>query len=161
MSTKVPVYKAADISKKARIGIAAARFNSEVVEELLKGCRNRLKELGLSDGQIEVYHVPGAFELPVTAKVMAQSRRFAAIICLGAVIRGETPHFEYVAGECARGIQNVAQQESLPVIFGVLTTNTSKQAWDRCGGKHGHVGARSAEAALEMIATLAAIKGGK
>jgi 6,7-dimethyl-8-ribityllumazine synthase len=86
--------------------------------------------------------------------VAASTRRFAAIICLGAVVRGDTPHFDYVAGEAARGIQQVAIEQSLPVIFGVLTTNTEQQAWDRVGGSHGHAGERAAEAALEMIAVL-------
>src|SRR4029450_10481031 len=98
------------------------------------------------------HRVPGAFELPVAAKVLAETGRFSAVICLGAVIRGDTPHFDYVAGEAARGIQRVALSESLPVIFGVLTTNTLQQALDRTGGPHGHAGERAAEAALEMIA---------
>ena len=161
MSTNVPVFKASQIASDIRIGIAAARFNSDVVGELLRACRKRLKELGLSAKQVEIYHVPGAYELPVTAQALAQTRRFYAIICIGAVIRGDPPHFEYVAGECARGIQKVSLQNSLPVIFGVLTTNNAQQAWDRCGGKHGHAGTRAAEAALEMIATLNAIRSGK
>jgi 6,7-dimethyl-8-ribityllumazine synthase len=96
--------------------------------------------------------------LPVTAATMAQTNRFDAIICLGAVVRGETPHFEYVAGECAAGVREVSVQYQIPVIFGVLTTNTHEQALDRTGGKHGHAGVRAAEAALEMIATLAEIR---
>ncbi len=147
------------LSEGARIGIAAARFNAQVVDELLKGCLKRLKELGTDKARIELHRVPGAFELPLTADVLAATRRFDAIICLGAVIRGETPHFDFVAGECARGIQDVAIKRGLPVIFGVLTTNTDQQAWDRAGGKHGHVGRQSAEAALEMIAALQAIRG--
>lgn len=139
------------------MGIVAARFNADVVDELLKGCRRRLKELGLSPKQVEVFRVPGAFELPVTARAMAMNGRFDAVICLGAVIRGETPHFEYVAGECARGLQNVSILTGVPVIFGVLTTNNDEQAWDRTGGKHGHGGVKSAEAAMEMIATLKAV----
>jgi 6,7-dimethyl-8-ribityllumazine synthase len=158
MSTKPPVFTVAKVTQQVRIGIAAARFNAEVVDELLKGCLKRLKELGLGKEQIEVFRVPGAFELPLTAQTLAQTRRFDAIICLGAVIRGETPHFDYVAGECARGVREVSQAQGLPVIFGVLTTNTEEQAWDRVGGKHGHNGVKAAEAALEMIATLSAIR---
>ena len=98
--------------------------------------------------------VPGAFELPVAAKAFARTKRYGAVICLGAVVRGDTPHFDYVAGEAARGIQAVATAEGLPVIFGVLTTNTHEQAVDRTGGKHGHAGERAAEAAVEMIGVL-------
>jgi 6,7-dimethyl-8-ribityllumazine synthase len=132
----------------------AAQFNAFIVDELLSGCVRRLKELGAADDQIEVYRVPGAFELPVAAKVASQTRRFAAVICLGCVIRGDTPHFDYVAGEAARGIQQVAVTEALPIIFGVLTTNTEQQAKDRVGGAHGHAGERAAEAAAEMIGVL-------
>jgi 6,7-dimethyl-8-ribityllumazine synthase len=96
--------------------------------------------------------VPGAFELPVAAKLLARTKRYRAVICLGCVVRGDTPHFDYVAGEAARGIQQVAIDETIPVIFGVLTTNTEQQALDRVGGSHGHAGERAAEAALEMIA---------
>lgn len=159
MSTKAPAYIASKVSSGVRIGIAAARFNADVVDELLKGCLKRLKELGIDKAQVELFRVPGAFELPVTADVLAATGRFDAIICLGAVIRGETPHFDFVAGECARGIQDVAVKRGLPVIFGVLTTNSDQQAWERAGGKHGHVGRQSAEAAVEMIATLRAIRG--
>lgn len=159
MSTRVPAYISPKLSAGVRIGIAAARFNAQVVDELLKGCLKRLKELGIDKAHVELHRVPGAFELPLTADVLAATGRFDAIICLGAVIRGETPHFDFVAGECARGIQDVAVKRGLPVIFGVLTTNTDQQAWDRAGGKHGHVGRQSAEAALEMIAALQAIRG--
>jgi 6,7-dimethyl-8-ribityllumazine synthase len=130
----------------------AAKFNAEIVDELLAGCVARLTELGIAFGSIEINRVPGAFELPVAAKLAAKSGRFSAIICLGAVIRGDTPHFDYVAGEAARGIQQVAIDEAIPVIFGVLTTNTEEQARERIGGKHGHAGQRAAEAAVEMIA---------
>jgi len=103
--------------------------------------------------------VPGAFEIPLTAKAMARTKKFGAVICLGAVIRGETPHFELVAGECARGVAEVSREEMLPVIFAVLTTNNEEQAWDRCGGKHGHVGEQAAEAAVEMMGVMGRILG--
>jgi 6,7-dimethyl-8-ribityllumazine synthase len=154
MSTKVPEPSDSRIPANTRIVVVAARFNSFIVDELLAGCLRRLSELGAADDQVEVYRVPGAFELPVAAKVAAQTRRFAAVICLGCVIRGDTPHFDYVAGEAARGIQQVSVTEGLPIIFGVLTTNTEQQAKDRTGGAHGHAGERAAEAAAEMIATL-------
>jgi 6,7-dimethyl-8-ribityllumazine synthase len=152
MSTQNPDFSSRDIPGDTRIAIATARFNEKIVDELLAGCLRRLEELGISADRIDVNRVPGAFELPLAAKLLAQTGRFAAVICLGAVVRGDTPHFDYVAGECARGIAAVSLSEKLPVIFGVLTTNTEQQAWDRCGGKHGHAGERAAEGAVEMIA---------
>lgn len=137
-----------------RVGVVAARFNAALVDELLSGCLRRLKELGLPEDGIEVHRVPGAFELPLAAQAMARTGTVSAVICLGAVVRGDTPHFEYVAGAGARGIQQVALSEHLPVVFGVLTTNTEQQAWDRAGGKHGHAGERAADTAAEMIVLL-------
>jgi len=152
MSTQAPAFVPSDVPPDARVAIVAARFNAPIVDELLAGCLRRLKALDVPEDRVEIHRVPGAFELPVAATVLAQTRRFHAIICLGCVIRGDTPHFDYVAGEAARGIQQVAVREALPVIFGVLTTNTEQQALDRIGGSHGHAGERAAEAALEMIA---------
>ena len=123
----------------------AARFNQEIVDELLSGCVARLEELGVRSSKIAVHRVPGAFELPVAAKLAAETRKFASVICLGAVIRGDTPHFDFVAGEAARGIQNVAIETGVPIIFGVLTTNTEEQARQRLDS-----GKRAAEAAVEM-----------
>jgi 6,7-dimethyl-8-ribityllumazine synthase len=160
MSTQAPAFKAADIPSDARIAIAAARFNQEIVDELIKGCVQRLEDHGVKGERVWVERVPGAFELPLAAKLLAQTRRYSAVICLGAVVRGETPHFDYVAGECARGIAEVALSEKLPVIFGVLTTDNEQQAWDRCGGKNGHAGERAAEAALEMITVVKRIAAG-
>ena len=140
------------VPKGARVGIIAARFNSEIVDALLSGCLHRLEQLALKKIRMEVHHVPGAFELPVTAKMLIDAGKVDAVICLGCVIRGDTPHFDYVAGEAGRGIQQVAIDTGVPVIFGVLTTETEEQARDRIGGAHGHAGIRAAEAALEMIA---------
>jgi 6,7-dimethyl-8-ribityllumazine synthase len=151
MSSRPPASKSRKIPPKARIAVIAARFNEAIVDELLNGCLSRLAESGITAKNVTVNRVPGAFELPLAAKWAARSKKYAAVICLGAVIRGETPHFDFVAGESARGIQQVAIDEGLPVIFGVLTTNTQAQANDRVGGKHGHAGKRAAEAALEMI----------
>ena len=156
MSTNVPSLSDARILDSSRVAVIAARFNAFIVDELLAGCLRRLKELGATDDQIEVHRVPGAFELPVAAKVAAQNGRFEAVICLGCVVRGDTPHFEYVAGEAARGIQHVAMTEGMPVIFGVLTTNTDQQARDRIGGSHGHAGERTADAAAEMMGVVRA-----
>jgi 6,7-dimethyl-8-ribityllumazine synthase len=162
MSTQAPSpsFVPQDVPLDARVGIAAARFNEKLVDELLAGCRRRLNELGVDDERTEIHRVPGAFELPLAAGVMAQTKRFKAIICLGAVVRGETPHFDYVAGQCAAGIAQVSLAEKLPIIFGVLTTDTEQQAWDRCGGKHGHAGQRAAEAALEMIVMVRKVERG-
>lgn len=157
MSTNVPEAVAVGIGPHARVAVVAARFNAFIVDQLLTGCLHRLAQLGAAEGMVDVFRVPGAFELPVAAKAAAQSRRYAAVICLGCVVRGDTPHFEYVAGEAARGIQQVAVSEGLPVIFGVLTTNTEQQALDRTGGSHGHAGQRAAEAAAEMIDVIARI----
>jgi 6,7-dimethyl-8-ribityllumazine synthase len=158
MSKDAPAFISTDIPQDSRVAIVAARFNAEIVDELLAGCRRRLAEEQITATRVEIHRVPGAFELPVAAKALANTKKFAAIICLGCVIRGDTPHFDYVAGEAARGIQLVSIECSLPVIFGVLTTNTEQQARDRIGGSHGHAGERAADAAMEMIALLAKIK---
>jgi 6,7-dimethyl-8-ribityllumazine synthase len=159
MSTQIPESIKVKLPPGTRVGVVAARFNSALVDELLSGCLRRLKELGLEGDRVEVHRVPGAFELPVAAQAVARTGRVAAVICLGCVVRGDTPHFEFVAGEAARGIQQVALAEHLPVIFGVLTTNTEQQAWDRAGGSHSHAGVNAADAAVEMIALLAGIRG--
>lgn len=152
MSTKPPADEQYDLPDNARVGIVAARFNGHIVDQLLAGCIDRLDILGVPSSGILIYRVPGAFELPVAAKWLAESGKCSAVICLGAVVRGDTPHFDYVAGEAARGIQDVALQTGVPVIFGVLTTNTLEQALARTGGAHGHAGERAADAAAEMIA---------
>lgn len=157
MSTQSPKPVEQSLPAGARLAIIAARFNAPIVDELLSGCLGRLKEMGAEEESIETFRVPGAFELPVAAKIAARTGRFAAVICLGCVIRGDTPHFDYVAGEAARGIQQVSISENLPIIFGVLTTNTEQQALERIGGSHGHAGQRAAEAAVEMIAAAWAI----
>ena len=134
------------------MAVVAARFNAHITDELLAGCLRRLQELGIGVDRIAIHRVPGAFELPVCAKILADTQQFSAVICIGCVVRGDTPHFEYVSGEAARGIQQVSIGTGVPVIFGVLTTNTEQQALDRAGGSHSHAGVNAAEAALEMIA---------
>lgn len=155
MSTRPPAALPQQVPKNAKVAVIAARFNPPIVDELLRGCLARLAELGVSGRRVEVHRVPGSFELPVAAKLAARRGKFSAIICLGAVIRGQTPHFDFVAGETARGIQQVALDECLPVIFGVLTTDNQRQARERIGGKHGHAGKNAAQAAIEMIAMAA------
>ena len=143
-------------AKGARIAIAASRFNQHIVGPLLEGAYEALVENGVSEHTIEVVRVPGAFELPVTAMRLAQSGRFDAVVCLGAVVRGDTPHFEFVSGECARGLMEAGLMTGKPVIFGVLTTNTEQQALDRAGGSEGNKGAEAALAALETLNALRA-----
>jgi 6,7-dimethyl-8-ribityllumazine synthase len=145
---------------RPRIGIAASRFNQFIVEQLLEGVRDALQRNGISQAQQEMVWVPGAFELPLLADRMAATGRFDAIIALGAVIRGGTPHFEFVAGECASGISRVALDHGLPVVFGVLTTDTIEQALDRAGSGQGNKGFDAALTALEMIRTLQQLAAG-
>ena len=133
-----------------RIALIAARFNGSVVEPLVQGALDVLARHGASSEHIEIMRVPGAFEIPLIARKLALSGRYAALIALGAVVRGETPHFDYVAGECASGLARIALETGVPIAFGVLTTDTMEQALDRAGGKAGNKGADAALAALEM-----------
>ncbi|MGO9039772.1 MAG: 6,7-dimethyl-8-ribityllumazine synthase [Steroidobacteraceae bacterium] len=133
-----------------RFAILAARFNDFVVEPLVRGALDALKRHGATEKQIEIVRVPGAFDMPIAARKLALSRRFEALIALGAVIRGQTPHFDYVAGECASGLARIALESGIPIAFGVLTTDTVEQAIDRAGGKAGNKGADAALTALEM-----------
>jgi 6,7-dimethyl-8-ribityllumazine synthase len=128
--------------------IVVARFNDFVTGKLLEGAVDALVRMGADEVGITVAWVPGAFEIP--AAKMARSGKYSAVICLGTVIRGQTPHFEYVAGQCAQGIAAVARQSGVPAIMGVLTTDTMEQAMDRAGGKMGNKGAEAAQAAVEM-----------
>jgi 6,7-dimethyl-8-ribityllumazine synthase len=137
-----------------RFAVAVARFNDVVTSRLLEGALSAFRRHGVADDDVDVVWTPGAFELPLTAKRLAASERFDGVVCLGAVIRGETAHFDYVAGECARGIQQVALDTGVPCIFGVLTTDTLEQAIDRAGGKHGNKGWDAATAAMEMAGLL-------
>lgn len=133
-----------------RVCVVVSRWNEFVTRRLLEGAEKVLRERGLADGDVTVAWVPGAFELPTAAKWAAASGRYDAVVCLGAVIRGETAHFEYVAGGAAEGIRQAAQETGVPVIFGVLTVDTVEQALSRAGGKDGHKGEEAALAAIEM-----------
>ncbi len=137
-----------------RFGVIAARFNEFVVEALIRGAWDALKRHGATEKQIEVVRVPGAFDMPIVARKMAMSRRYEALIALGAVVRGDTPHFDYVAGECSSGLARIALESGVPIAFGVLTTDTMEQAVDRAGGKAGNKGADAALVALEMASLL-------
>ncbi|MGA2190772.1 MAG: 6,7-dimethyl-8-ribityllumazine synthase [Steroidobacteraceae bacterium] len=138
------------LARDLRFAFIAARFNDFIVEPLIRGALDALKRHGATEKQIEIVRVPGAFDIPIAARKLALSRRYDALIALGAVVRGETPHFDYVAGECASGLARIALETGIPVAFGVLTTDTMEQAVDRAGGKGGNKGADAALAAVEM-----------
>ena len=141
-----------------RVGVVVARFNQAVTDALLAGALEALTKHGVADDAIDVAVVPGAFELPLCASRLAAAGRYDTIVCLGAVIRGETPHFDFVAGEAARGLAEVARQYDLPVSFGVLTTDDMAQALARAGGSHGNKGYDAAVTALEMVQVLRAVQ---
>ena len=142
-----------------RVAIACARFNETVTERLLEGALAELARLGVRPEETIVARVPGAFELPLAALHLARAGA-DAVVCLGAVIRGETPHFDYVAGATAGGIARVAEQTGVPVLFGVLTTETREQAAERAGGRHGNKGAEAAAGAVEMANLIRALRPG-
>lgn len=140
-----------------RVAVVVARFNEVVTRQLLTGAVDTLTRHGVSDDEISVAWVPGAFELPIVAKAMAKTGRYDSIICLGAVIRGETGHYEMVAGHAAGGIGSIGTDTGIPVIFGVLTTENMEQAINRSGGKSGNLGSNAAVAAIETARLLQAI----
>lgn len=141
-----------------RIGVALARFNQAVTDRLLAGALEALTGHGVADDAIDVATVPGAFELPLCVQRLAATGRYDAIVCLGAVVRGETPHFDFVAGEAARGIADVSRRHDLPVGFGVLTADTMAQALARAGGERGNKGYEAAVTALEMVQVLRTVQ---
>jgi 6,7-dimethyl-8-ribityllumazine synthase len=139
------------IAKGMKFGIVASRFNDFISGRLIEGAIDTLIRAGADEKDIQIYKVPGAFELPLTAKKLAKSARFDAVICLGAVIRGATPHFEYISAEVSKGIASVGLEAEIPVIYGVLTTDTIEQAIERAGTKSGNKGADAAMSAIEMV----------
>jgi len=150
-----------DLSAKGlKFGIVVSRFNNFITERLLAGALDALKRSGANDGDITVARVPGAREIPLVAKTMAESGNYDAVVCLGAIIRGATPHFEFVAAESSKGIAQVALKTGKPVIYGVLTTDTIEQAVERAGTKAGNRGYDAAIAAIEMVNLLKAVRGG-
>jgi 6,7-dimethyl-8-ribityllumazine synthase len=144
--------------REVRVAIVAAQFNETIVRSLVDGALDRLRRLGTSDSSIEVAWVPGAFEVPLVANAMIRTNRFDAVICLGAVVRGETPHFDFVAGQAAAGVARVGLDSGIPVVFGVLTTETADQAEARAGGKAGNKGADAAMTAIETVNLLRSIR---
>ena len=137
-------------ARKMKLGIIVSRFNNFITEKLLEGAMEALKQHGGEDENIDVVHVPGAFEIPLFAHKMAASGKYTALVCLGAVIRGETPHFEYISAEVSRGIASAMIEHRIPIAFGVLTTNTLEQAVERSGTKMGNKGYEAALTAIEM-----------
>ena len=144
------VYEGNLVGTGLKIGIVAGRFNEFITGKLLSGALDALRRHGVSEDDVSVVWVPGAFEIPLTAKKMAETNEYDAIVTLGTVIRGATPHFDYVCSEAAKGAANVALQSGIPVIFGVLTTDTIEQAVERAGTKAGNKGWDSAVDAIEM-----------
>jgi len=144
-----------DLSAKGlRFAIIVSRFNNFITDRLLAGALDALTRAGCLAENIEIVRVPGSWEMPVAARALAENKRYDAIVALGAVIRGETPHFDYVAGEAARGLAQVAVETGVPVGFGVLTTNTIEQAVDRAGAKSGNKGFDAAMSAIEMASLM-------
>lgn len=146
------------VAPQGKFALVVGRFNSFVVESLVDGAVDALTRHGISKDDITVIRAPGAFELPLVAQKIAQRDEFAAIIALGAVIRGGTPHFEYVAGECTKGLAQVSLAYDIPVSFGVLTVDSIEQAIERSGTKAGNKGAEAALSALEMVSLLAQLE---
>ncbi len=148
---EIKSYEGGMVIDGARFAIVVGRFNSFVVESLLDGALDTLKRHGANEKDIEIARVPGAFEIPLACKQMAASKKYDAIIALGAVIRGGTPHFEFVAGECGKGLAQVMMEYGIPVAFGVLTVDTIEQAIERAGTKAGNKGVEATLSAIEMV----------
>ncbi len=144
------IYEGQLVAKGMKFAIITGRFNEFIGSKLLSGAIDALKRHGVDEQDIEVVWVPGAFEIPLIAKKIAKSQKYNAVICLGAVIRGTTPHFDYVSSEVSKGVANVSLDTEIPVIFGVLTTDTIEQAIERAGTKAGNKGYEAAVSAIEM-----------
>jgi len=151
------LYEGALVAGGLRFAIVVARFNGFITDQLLAGARDGLRRHGAADDDVDVAWVPGSLEIPIVAQRLASSGRYAAVLCLGAVIRGATPHFDYVCAETAKGVANVALQSGVPCIFGVLTTNSIEEAIERAGTKAGNKGYDAAVSAIEMATLLRVI----
>jgi 6,7-dimethyl-8-ribityllumazine synthase len=146
------------IAKEKKFAVVASRFNDFITKELVAGCLDTLVRHGVKEDDVTLAWVPGAFEIPCVAQQLARSKSFDAVICLGTVIRGATPHFDFVASEAAKGIAKVAQDTGLPVIFGIITADTIEQAIERAGTKDGNKGRDAALNAIEMVNLISKIK---
>lgn len=144
-----------------RFAIVVARWNDFLTARLTEGALDALERLGAEEKSVEIFKVPGSFEIPLTAQKIAESGKFDAVICLGAVIRGQTPHFDYVAGEAAKGIGQVGMKTGVPVLFGIVTADTLEQAIDRAGVKAGNKGFEAAMSAVELVNLYKEMEGGK
>ncbi len=153
------IYEGNLIGTGLKVAIVVGRFNEFITSKLLSGAEDALKRHGVADEDVSVAWVPGAFEIPVVAKKLAQSKKYDAVITLGTVIRGATPHFDFVSSEVAKGVANVNLQEEVPVIFGVLTTDSIEQAIERAGTKAGNKGWEAAASAIEMANLMRDIQG--
>ncbi len=147
----MPVFEGKLDGRGLKVGLVVSRFNELVTRELLLGAEDRLRRLGVRDEDMLVLWVPGAFELPRAVRILAESGKVDGIVALAAVVRGETPHFEYIASEVAKGLAKLSLEGPVPVTFGVLTTDTFDQALERAGGKAGNKGAQAAEALVEIL----------
>ena len=152
------IYEGKLVSEGIKVGVVCARFNDFLVSKLLSGCEDGLLRRGVRGEDISVAWVPGAFEIPLVAKKMAESGKFDAVIALGAVIRGSTSHYDYVCAEVSKGVAHAALGSGVPVMFGILTTDTIEQAVERAGTKAGNKGAECAQGAIEMVNLLRAMK---
>lgn len=146
------------IAKGKKFGIVASRFNDFITKQLIEGCIDTFVRHGVEKDKIELVLVPGGFEIPLAAKRLADTKSFDAIVCLGTVIRGSTPHFDYIASEVAKGIAQTSLQSGIPVIFGVITADTIEQAIERAGTKEGNKGKDAALSAIEMVNVMSQIK---
>jgi len=155
------VYQGRLVAGKHRFGVVVSRFNEFISSKLLAGCLDALERHGADPEAVDVVWTPGSLEVPIVAKRLAESGRYGAVICLGAVIRGQTPHFDYVAAEVAKGVARVALESGVPVIFGVITADTLEQAIERAGTKAGNKGADAAAGAIEMANLLDALPSAK
>lgn len=144
------IYEGNLVGSNLKVGITVSRFNGFITTKLLDGALDALKRHGVNLDDVDIFWTPGAFEIPATAKRLAESNRYDAVVCIGAVIRGATPHFDFVASESAKGISQVSSNTGVPVIYGVITTDTVEQAIERTGTKMGNKGAEAAAAAIEM-----------
>jgi len=151
-------YEGDLICRNSKFGIVVSRFNDFITDKLLDGAVDTLRRHGAADADIEIVRCPGAFELPLAVQAMAESGKYDAIIALGAVIRGGTPHFDYVAGECVKGLSHVMMKKHIPVAFGVLTVDTIEQAIERAGTKAGNKGVEATLSVLEMVNLLREFK---
>jgi 6,7-dimethyl-8-ribityllumazine synthase len=155
----MPTYEGHFAPPDGRFAVVVARFNGSITESLLAGCLDTFSRHGVAADRLDVVRVPGSFEIPLTARHLADSGRYAAVVCLGCIIRGETDHYDHVAGQAAAGVMQAGLATGVPVVFGVLTTDTVEQAQNRAGIKAGNKGVDAALTAIEMVNLLAALRG--